>query len=139
MIISYTGTNTMEDSKCLLARMTNVMYLILTLQKVKMMIIFLSLCDSLRSDDALPPLQSEEVELGKLALKNLPRFGTVLRVRIDKSFEGLYINLRTIGEWVKLRSLTFKVQSDRWYAELTHNSTMRLLTEETSIVIEWMR
>lgn len=26
MIISYTGTDTMEDSKCLLARMTIVMY-----------------------------------------------------------------------------------------------------------------
>lgn len=113
--------------------------LVLILQKLKMMIIFLSLCDSLRSDDALPPLQFEEVELGESALENFPRLGTVLRVRIDKSFEGLFINLRTIGEWVKLRSLTFKVQSDRWYAELTHNSTMRLLTEETSIVVERMR
>ncbi|XP_068665564.1 protection of telomeres protein 1b-like isoform X2 [Aristolochia californica] len=88
-------------------------------------------CDA--EGDTLHPLELEPLPLPRSILCSFPSIGTVLRVIVTKSYEGLK------GQWVKIRNFICQAQSGLWRGVMMPCTEVLLLSNKDQIVRERKR
>ncbi|KAK1574797.1 hypothetical protein Q3G72_000031 [Acer saccharum] len=100
----------------------------------------LSLHGKLKGEIINPlPLRIEPYVLDQNSYRKFPSFGTVLRVTADASHENFGQHFNYFDKWVKICYMSCQVSSGMWRGYLNPYSSVRLLSNNDNIIVDYER
>ncbi|TXG71377.1 hypothetical protein EZV62_006312 [Acer yangbiense] len=100
----------------------------------------LSLHGKLKGEIINPlPLRIEPYVLDQNSYRKFPSFGTVLRVTADASHEKFGQHFNYFDKWVKICYMSCQVSSGMWRGFLNPYSSVRLLSNNDNIIVDYER
>lgn len=98
--------------------------------------IYIEVCWVSLAEDEPLPLEVEPRLLNMSILRKFPCVGTVLRV---KAHVDISMHIQEMGQWVKIRNMTYEIHSGLWLGRLLPTTKLTFLLDNEHTVLECKR